>query len=244
MMIERPKVTSSGGRMSPPSDAVEQRRLQRRSRARTSTARRSARRDATALSPRRLATTQNQIGGEHDEVAMREVDEAHDAEDQRQARRRTAHRARRAARPATTVSMSADHAGLMLRNRPAWIGSRVSSRGWPGQRHASFLQAIDAVGDRERPADVLLDDRPRRVPFVANRGQRRVDVVDDDRREAEADLVAQQDRGLDISARPIATICCWPPESAVARRLPALPQSRKQRDRRAPASTATAGRLP
>ena len=46
-------------------------------------------------------------------------------------------------------------------------------------------------------------------------GERRVDVADHHRREAEADLVAEQQRGLDISARPIATICCWPPDSAV-----------------------------
>ena len=34
--------------------------------------------------------------------------------------------------------------------------------------------------------------------------------------------------GLDISARPIATICCWPPESAVRGRVAALREDREE----------------
>ena len=55
------------------------------------------------------------------------------------------------------------------------------------------------------------------VPAVDQRLQRGIDAVDDQRRQAERDLVEQQQSGLVISARPIAVACCSPPE-----RLPAL----------------------
>ena len=45
-------------------------------------------------------------------------------------------------------------------------------------------------------------------------------------------------RGLDISARPIATICCWPPESDVRRIAAPLPQHGEQRVDAFRASTA------
>ena len=37
--------------------------------------------------------------------------------------------------------------------------------------------------------------------------------LDDDRRDAEEGSSSSRSLGRDISARPIATICCWPPES-------------------------------
>ena len=45
-------------------------------------------------------------------------------------------------------------------------------------------------------------------------------------------------RGRAISARAIATICCWPPDSVPAGRVELRPQRREQRERRAPATRA------
>jgi len=38
------------------------------------------------------------------------------------------------------------------------MASRESCEGRAGQRHASLLEAIDAVGDRHRLGDILFDD--------------------------------------------------------------------------------------
>ena len=69
-----------------------------------------------------------------------------------------------------------------------------------GQRHAALLEAVDAVGDRQRLHDVLLDEDDAGA-LRLDRRQRRVDVADDDRREAEADLVAEEQRADWPSAR-------------------------------------------
>ena len=58
------------------------------------------------------------------------------------------------------------------------------------------------------------------VPSRGQRGQRVVDGLDHDRRQAERDLVAQQQPRVAPSARGRwPTICCSPPESAGARRV-------------------------
>ena len=59
------------------------------------------------------------------------------------------------------------------------------------QRDAAFLQAIDVARGLQRLHDVLLDDDERQA-LGDDRRNARVDVADHDRREAEADLVAQQ----------------------------------------------------
>ncbi len=74
----------------------------------------------------------------------------------------------------------------------AWMASRRELRRTAGERHASLLEAVDAVGDGKRLDDVLLDD-DQAGPLGLDRRQLRVDVADDDRREAKADLVAEED---------------------------------------------------
>ena len=83
MMIERPKVTSSGGRMSRAERAVEQEALQRVAGGEHQR-HRDQRGDGSGR-PARPTSARITKAAKHDEVAMREVDEAHDAEDQRQA---------------------------------------------------------------------------------------------------------------------------------------------------------------
>ena len=66
------------------------------------------------------------------------------------------------------------------------------------------------------------------VPSRDDRGQALEDLLYQDRRQAEADLVASKSRGLDISARPMATICCWPPESDMLRCCAPLAEDREK----------------
>ena len=85
MMIDRPKVISSGGRMSAPiarlrmmaCKQVADREHQRQRDQRGQRQRQAEKRDQR----------QDQEGRQHDQVAMREVDQPHDAEDQRQSGR-------------------------------------------------------------------------------------------------------------------------------------------------------------
>ena len=61
----------------------------------------------------------------------------------------------------------------------------------------------------------------RRAPgaeALGDRAQHRQQPLDDDRRQAEAHLVDDEQRGRDTSARPTASICCSPPESRPALR--------------------------
>ena len=91
-----------------------------------------------------------------------------------------------------------------VRSRPR------ATRGLPGS-------STTRCDTRCASADVLLDDRPRVMPSAQMRRQRVVDLLDHDRRQAQATARRTAARcGLPISARPIATICCWPPDSAVA----------------------------
>ena len=79
------------------------------------------------------------------------------------------------------------------------------------QRHAAFLQAIDeALRHCQRlheSCSTITGVCPRR-----DRRHARVDVADHDRREAEDISSHSISLGLAISARPIATICCCPPD--------------------------------
>ena len=63
--------------------------------------------------------------------------------------------------------------------------------GAAGERHPALLEAIDAVGDRHRLDDVLLDDDQAGAVGL-DRRQGGVDVANDDRREAETELVAEE----------------------------------------------------
>ena len=85
MMIDRPNVTSSGGSISRPERAVEQHMLQRKADAEHH---RHCEQDRDErIEPSAVAEREDGEGREHDQVAMREIDQPHDAEDQRQAGR-------------------------------------------------------------------------------------------------------------------------------------------------------------
>ena len=66
--------------------------------------------------------------------------------------------------------------------------------------------------------------RPR---CARRREQRLVDLVDDLGRKAERRLVDSDQPRAVISARPITSICCWPPDSSPGRLVAALLQHRK-----------------
>ena len=93
---------------------------------------------------------------------MREVDQPHDAEDQRQAG------GEERIEPAEQDALDdgVEPAGHR-RSHPEIGGMDGFARqlGRPaGQRHAALLEAVDAVGDRQRLHDVLLDDDERSCP--------------------------------------------------------------------------------
>ena len=95
------------------------------------------------------------------------------------------------------------------------------------ERNTALLQAVQLSRGGDGAHDVLLDDDHRRS-------------LGDHRRQALEDLGTtigasprlssshRRRRGFDISARPIATICCWPPESDVLLLVAALGKHRKQ----------------
>src|ERR1035441_5224934 len=96
--------------------------------------------------------------------------------------------------PANTVSMNP----VMLASCPEIgraDGGLIHLR-WPArQRHVSFLQAIEAIGASQSPRDVLFDN-DHAGAVLANAGNHLIDIFNDDRREAEADFVAQQYRRI------------------------------------------------
>ena len=83
------------------------------------------------------------------------------------------------------------------------------------------------VGDRERVVHVLLDDQQRR-PAVADRLERAVHLVDDDRREPKRQLVGDEQAGLLTSTRASASMRCSPPDSVPASCLRRSPSRGKQ----------------
>ena len=82
MMTERPKVTEQRRQQIVAERAVEQPALQH-----VADRRHDRRHDDDGeqrIEPERVGGHQRDIGGEHDQVAVRDVDEAHHAEDQRE----------------------------------------------------------------------------------------------------------------------------------------------------------------
>ena len=86
-----------------------------------------------------------------------------------------------------------------------------------GRDDAPLLQDVGARGDVERHRDVLLDQQHGHALGIDPPDDLE-ELQHDDRREAERRLVEQQQPRAAISARAIATICCWPPESVPAAR--------------------------
>ena len=136
-----------------------------------------------------------------------------------------ANRARRAGCLAAACRPS--RASVTVRNRRRGSASRVRSLRPAGQRHPSLLETIDAIGDRHRLDDVLLDQDHAGALRLDVR-QRGVDVADDDGREAEAELVAQEDTRVGHQARPIGDHLLLPAGQCRRRRVAPLPQHGKQ----------------
>ena len=152
---------------------------------------------------------------QHDHVAMGDIDEAHDAERERQAQREQ----RIEAADQDALDDEVEGTSRHHRSRPE-IMLHDPTRGWrrpaARQRHLAFEQAIEAVGDRERTGNVLLDHDDTATPR-SRPGDDLVELVDNSG--ASPRLISSQSRrrGLASSARPSATICCWPPDSSRAR---------------------------
>ena len=117
--------------------------------------------------PSVCVVTSADIGGEHDEIAVRDIDEPHDAEDQRQPG------GEHGVEPADQHALEDDVDPLHHAPPP---GGRVGVThpeirrgdllagqilGRAGERDAALLQAIDALRRLERLHDVLLDQHDR-----------------------------------------------------------------------------------
>src|SRR5262249_5904970 len=63
------------------------------------------------------------------------------------------------------------------------------------QGHPAFLHAVHAISGPQRPLNVLLNDQDR-CSFGANAWHCSIDVANDDRSEAETELVAEQKSGI------------------------------------------------
>src|SRR6516164_321872 len=95
--------------------------------------------------------------------------------------------------------------------------SAVEAFGWRGQSEPSFLEAIEARRGVERAIDVLLHEHNRR-PFGGDLAETLVDVAITTGASPSESSSHNKSRGFDISARPTAVICCWPPDRSVAAR--------------------------
>ena len=110
------------------------------------------------VQPERAHQNEDQIGGKHDQVAMGEIDQPHDAEDEAQARRE------QRIEPAEQHALHDGIKPLMARGSEIGIVDGVAATvrpARPGRRDAPLHHAIDAVGDLQRLADILLDDDER-----------------------------------------------------------------------------------
>jgi len=127
-------------------------------------------------------------------------------------RAQTAHRCRQQY-PASTVSMSP----VMAASGPeigGADGDLIHIRRPARQRDAPLLQAIESIGTSQSPGDVLFDN-DHAGAVLANAGNHLIDIFNDD--SARPRLISSHSRieGFDINARPMAIICCCPPESTV-----------------------------
>ena len=152
MMIDRPKVTSSGGSRSRPKVRLSSTCCSAKPTTNiTGIATRAARNGSR---PSHVASDEDREGGQHDQVAVGEIDQPHDAEDQRQAGREQRIEAAeqnalddacRASRSCSTSEIGA-------------VNLFARQFRWPArERHPALLEAIDAIGDLHRLHDVLLD---------------------------------------------------------------------------------------
>jgi hypothetical protein len=85
--------------------------------------------------------------------------------------------------------------------------------GWPGPDHRALLQDVVPVGQREQGIDVLVDHQDGRGPSCLSApGRRQISARIRGARPSVASS-RMSSFGLVISARPMASICCSPPDS-------------------------------
>ena len=213
MITDSPKVASRG-ESAAVEGAVEQRVLEDEPERRHRAGRRARAGRAGSTSRCRTSVTARNAASTI-EVAVREVDEPHDAEHERQAGGEQ--RVQPAEEHALDDRVRPRSIVRRLRSTPRRSASRVSSAGRPVERDAALEQAVDAVGDRERLADVLLDEQDRRALAARWPAIAVVELPDDDRREPERDLVEQEQARVRHAA-PVRSrsACCSPPERRAA----------------------------
>ena len=121
---------------------------------------------------------------------MRQIDEAHDAENDREPG--GVERIKPAEQDALQQRVDPAEHALTIRNRRREWRRASAPVGRPAEAHPPFLKTIGAIGDRHGVDEILLDQDHAGAARL-DVGKRGIDVADDDRREAEAELVAEQD---------------------------------------------------
>ena len=169
--------------------------------------------------PERRHEPHGEVRGDDRQVAVRQVDDPHRAEQQRQAAGEQ--RVEPAEQDPLDDAFDPVHAATRPRPRrpkyAASICSGVNSDGRPSQRGASLQQALDARGDPHRLAHVLLHQQDRHARLAAARAGARRSAGRPRGASPSESSSSSSTRGLATSARPIATACCSPPESCAAR---------------------------
>src|SRR6187402_3591062 len=82
------------------------------------------------------------------------------------------------------------------------------------EHDAAVLHHIGMVGDGQRRRGALLDEQDRNAELVADREQASREILHDDGREPERELVNEKKAGRHISAPAIASICRSPPDNS------------------------------
>ena len=135
------------------------------------------------------------VGAGHDQLPVREVDEAQHAEDEadpdRHQRVDAAERERVGERLPVDVEDGERHA----RYAATSLSVSPASSGAEREPQLAVRDHVRAVGERDRALRALLDEQHREAA-LADRGERVEDDVDDARREPERRLVEEQDVGL------------------------------------------------
>ena len=132
-----------------------------------------------------------QEGRQDRQVAVRQVDEAHDAEGERQARGEQGEQPTEQDPLDHGVDPSHDVGPEVRLGDPEAVEVARPAL----ERHPALEEAHDAVGHCEGLTDVLFHDQHGRPPGDHG-GQRGVELLDDDRRQAERHLVEQQEAGV------------------------------------------------
>ena len=108
-------------------------------------------------------------------------------------------------------------------------GSAISSAAEPSMVTLAGFQHVTAVGDLQRPEGVLLDEEDGDVDAFMLSPPRRSALTRIGARPIDGSSSSRQ-LGRPISARAMASICCWPPERPPAGEVALLLQDREHRE--------------